>query len=106
MIFSISQTFQRILASIAQGGGGWSSAPPKFALDQKSPLRSLQRPPVGGTDPVGNHGSRQYWILNISQPYRPPRPVTGIVFFTLIHFITFNRIIKGRLMKTQQAEHT
>jgi hypothetical protein len=59
MIFSINQTFQRILASIAQGGGGWSSAPPKFALDQKSPLRSLQRPPGGGTDPVGNHGSRQ-----------------------------------------------
>jgi hypothetical protein len=58
MIFSINQTFQRILASIAQGGGGWSSAPPKFALDQKSPLRSLQRPPGGGTNPVGNHGFR------------------------------------------------
>jgi hypothetical protein len=27
MIFSINQTFQRILASIAQGGGGWSSTP-------------------------------------------------------------------------------
>jgi hypothetical protein len=58
MIFSINQTFQRILASIAQGGGGWSSAPPKFALDQKRTLRSLQRPPGGGTDPVGNHGSK------------------------------------------------
>jgi hypothetical protein len=33
VIFSINQTFQRILASIAQGGGGWSSTPPKFALD-------------------------------------------------------------------------
>jgi hypothetical protein len=33
MIFSIDQTFQRILASIAQEGGGSSSTPPKFALD-------------------------------------------------------------------------
>jgi hypothetical protein len=56
MIFSINQTFQRFLASIAQGDGDWSSTPPKFALDQKSPLRSLQRPPGGGTAPVGNHG--------------------------------------------------
>jgi hypothetical protein len=62
MIFSINQTFQRILASIAQGGGGWSLTPPKFALDQESPLRSLQRPLVGGTDPVGNHGSK--WKMN------------------------------------------
>jgi hypothetical protein len=38
MIFSVNQTFQRILASIAQGGGGWSSTPPKFALDQKTLL--------------------------------------------------------------------
>jgi hypothetical protein len=38
MIFSINQTFQCILASIAQGGGGWSSTPPKFASDQKAPL--------------------------------------------------------------------
>jgi hypothetical protein len=62
VIFSINQTFQRIFASIAQGGGGWSSTPPKFALDQKSPLRSLQLnrwavpPPLGttGIDSVGS----------------------------------------------------
>jgi hypothetical protein len=59
MIFSINQTFQRILVNIAQGGGGWSSAPPKFAWDQKSPLKSLQRPQGGGTSPVGNHGFRE-----------------------------------------------
>jgi hypothetical protein len=85
MIFSINQTFQRILVSIAQGGGGWSSAPPKFAFDQKSPLRSLQRPSGGGTAPVGNHGSRQCGILNISQPCRPPRPVTGIALLILAY---------------------
>jgi hypothetical protein len=86
MIFSINQTFQCILASIAQGGGGWSSSPPKFALDQKSPLRSLQRPPVGGTDPVGNHGSKECGILDISQPYRPPRLDEEVVlpFFAII----------------------
>jgi hypothetical protein len=27
---------------------------------------------------VGQGWSRQFWILNILQPYRPPRPVTGI----------------------------
>jgi hypothetical protein len=84
MIFSSNQTFQRILASIVQGGGGWSSAPPKFALDQKSPLRSLQRPPVSDTNPVGDHGSRQCGILNISQPYRPPRPATGIALLIIV----------------------
>jgi hypothetical protein len=84
MIFSINQTFQRILASIAQGGSDWSSTPPKFALDQKSPLSALQRPPMGGTDPVGNHGYRQCWILNISHPIDNSRPVTGIALLFLL----------------------
>jgi hypothetical protein len=66
MIFSIDQTFQRILASIAQGARRLILNAPKFALDQKSPLRSLQRPPVGGTDPVGNHGYKasSHYSLN------------------------------------------
>jgi hypothetical protein len=59
MVFSINQTFKLILASIAQGGGGWSSTPPKFALEQKKAPLDRQRPPVGGTDPVGNYGSRK-----------------------------------------------
>jgi hypothetical protein len=39
--------------------------------------------------------SRQYGILNISQPYRPPRPVTGIALLYLL-FTVRNAQAPGR----------
>jgi hypothetical protein len=37
--------------------------------------------------------SRQRVILNISQPYKPPRPITGIALLLLYNFITFHHSV-------------
>jgi hypothetical protein len=45
--------------------------------------------------------SRQCEILNITQPYRPPRPVTGIAllyFYNTRHFLVFPMRKSGKLL--------
>jgi hypothetical protein len=41
--------------------------------------------------------SRQCVILNISQPYRPPQPVTGQLYFFFLLYFSLNRICSGAL---------
>jgi hypothetical protein len=55
MSFSINQRFQRILASIAQGGG-WSSTPLNLPWTKKAPLDLFNAHRWAVPTPLGTKG--------------------------------------------------
>jgi hypothetical protein len=58
--------------------------------------KSKRGPDLARGPPVGHRWSRQCGNLNISQPYRPPRPVTGIALrFCFIPNVNVNILLKG-----------
>jgi hypothetical protein len=52
---------------------------------------ALRQPPLPQSGPraktIAHPWSRQCGILNISQPHRPPRPLTGVAFLYLLFML-------------------